>query len=79
MNYLNNLLCHFSKAHSTQHALFRLIQSWKKEIDNSDLVGAILMDLSRAHEHLPDDRLIAKLEAYGLDKPKILSNVFGTR
>ena len=37
------------------------------------------MDLSRAHKHLPDDRLIAKLEAYGLDKPKILSNVFGTR
>ena len=37
------------------------------------------MDLSRAHKHLPDHRLIAKLEAYGLDKPKILSNVFGTR
>ena len=37
------------------------------------------MDLSRAHKHLPDDRLIAKVEAYGLDKPKILSNVFGTR
>ena len=33
LNYLNDLLCHFSKTHLTQHALFRLIQSWKKEID----------------------------------------------
>ena len=34
-NFLNQLLCGFRKAHSTQHALFRLIQSWQKQLDES--------------------------------------------
>ena len=29
-NYLNELLCGFCKAHSAQHDLCRLMQSWKK-------------------------------------------------
>ena len=32
-NFLNELLCGFSKAHSTQHALFKLLQAWQKELD----------------------------------------------
>ena len=32
-NILNQLLCGFCKAYSTQHALFRLIQPWQKELD----------------------------------------------
>ena len=28
-NFLNNILCGFRKAHSTQHALFKLLQSWQ--------------------------------------------------
>ena len=35
----------FCKAHSNQHALFKLIQSLKIEPDNSGLVRAILMRL----------------------------------
>ena len=31
-NILNQLLCGLRKARSTQHALFRLIQSWQKEL-----------------------------------------------
>ena len=31
--YLNNLLFDFRKAHSTQHALFKLLQAWQKELD----------------------------------------------
>ena len=27
-HFLNQLLCGFRKAHSTQHALFRLLQKW---------------------------------------------------
>ena len=27
-NFLNELLCGFRKAHSTQHALFKLIHKW---------------------------------------------------
>ena len=66
--FLNKILCGFCKAHSTQHALFRLLQAWQKEFDNSGNVGTVLMDLSKACDCIPHDLLIAKLEAYGLDK-----------
>ena len=33
--FLNKLLCGFRKAHSSQHALFKLLQRWQKELDNS--------------------------------------------
>ena len=70
-NFLNQLLCGFRKAHSTQHALFRLIQSWQKELDESGFVGTILMDLSKAYDCLPHDLMVAKLEAYGISKESL--------
>ena len=65
-NFLNELLCGFRKAHSTQHALFKLLQAWQKELDNSGL-----MDLSIAADCLPHDLLMAKLWAYGLDRSSL--------
>ena len=66
--YLNSLLCGFRKAHSSQHALFKLLQAWQEELDKSGFVGTILMDLSKAYESLPQHLLAAKFEAYGIDK-----------
>ena len=66
--YLNTLLCGFRKAHSTQHALFKLLQPWQEELDKSSFVGTILMDLSKAYDCLPHDLLVAKFEAYGINK-----------
>ena len=37
-HFLNHLLCGFRKAHSTQHALFRLLQKWQKELDSGGLL-----------------------------------------
>ena len=65
--FLNKLFCGFRKAHSTQHAPFRLLQKWQKELDSSGIVGTILMDLSKTYDCLPHDFIIVKLEAYGLD------------
>ena len=70
-NFLNELPCGFRKAHSTQHALFKLLQAWQKELDNAGFIGAILMDLPKAYDCLPHDLLIAKLGAYGLDRSSI--------
>ena len=70
-NYLSEVLCRFRKAYSTLYFLTRLIQSLEKGLDNSGLVGTILMDLSNACDGLPNDVLLAKLEAYGLDKPSL--------
>ena len=47
-NFLNELLCGFSKAHSTQHALFKWLQAWQKELDNSGFIETILMEKSKS-------------------------------
>ena len=65
--FLSKLLCGFRKAHSTQHAFFRLLKKLLRKLDSSGIVGTILMDLPKAYDCLPHDLIIAKLEAYGLD------------
>ena len=64
--FLSKLLCGFRKAHSTQHALFKLLKQWQKELENSGLVGTILMVLSEACDCLLHDLISSKFEAYGL-------------
>ena len=66
--FLNKILCGFRKTHSTQHALFKLLQSWQKELDYGGFVGTILMDLSKAYDCISLELLVAKLECYGLDE-----------
>ena len=57
----------YRKFHSTNHVLMKLIEDWKKHLDEGKFVGAILMDLSKAFDCVPHDLLIAKLHAYGFD------------
>ena len=41
--FLNSLFCGFRKTRSKQHALFRLLQAWQKELDQCRFVGTILV------------------------------------
>ena len=67
-SFLSSILCGFRKAQNTQHALFKLLHSRQKELDQKGFVGTILMDLSKAYDCIPHDLLIAKLKFYGIDK-----------
>ena len=44
-----------------------MTEAWRKCLDNNKVVGAILMDLSKASDCLPHDLLLAKVEAYSLE------------
>ena len=64
---LSDFLSAYRKNYSCQHVLQRMIEAWRKCLDDNKVVGAILMDLSKAFDCLPNDLLLAKLEAYSLD------------
>ena len=63
-HFLDKLLCGFCKAHSTQHALFRLLPQWLSDLDSGWFVTTILKDLSEAYYCLPYNPLIEKLVAF---------------
>ena len=58
----------FEKNHGTQNALIKMIELWKKALDENKNIGAILMDLSKAFDTLNHNLIIAKLNAYGFSK-----------
>ena len=74
--YLENIFLPFLSAYrenySTQNVLIRLVEEWKKYLDNNEVVGeeweGVLMDLSNAFDCIINDLLIAKLSASGFDK-----------
>ena len=61
--HLNNLLCVFRKALSSQPALFKLLHAWQKELDKYGLVRKILMDLFKLYESLPHNLFVCKIRS----------------
>ena len=74
--FLNKIQSVFLSAYrarySSQHVILMLIEGWSQCLDENKVAGAILMDLSKAFDCLPHDLLIAKLEAYGIEKQSLL-------
>ena len=67
-NFLSKYISAYRKNYSCQHVLIRLLEEWKYNLDNNNLVGSVLMDLSKAFDCIPHDLLIAKMEAYGFER-----------
>ena len=63
--FLVHYLCGFRKGFNRQHALLRLMDTCKNSLNKKGVVGALLMDLSKAFYCIDHELLIAKLSAYG--------------
>ena len=63
----SKLLTGFPKNHNTQHALLKMIETWKAKLNTGCKIGALIMDLSKAFYTLNHDLLITRLQAYGFD------------
>ena len=59
--------CGFRKGCSVINALLPVIEKWRKSFGTGGAFGALLTDLSKAFDCLPNELLITKLHAYGVD------------
>ena len=71
-NKLSGFVVAYRQAYETQHVLIGLMEEWRSHLDNNFLVGAILMNLSKAFHCIPHDLLIAKLHAYRFDEDALV-------
>ena len=60
--------CRFHKAFNTQNVLPHIEEKMLLARDIKEVFGAILTDLSKSFNRIIQDRLIAKLHAYGFDR-----------
>ena len=65
--FLSKYQCGFRKGYNAQHCLLAMIEKWKKAVDNGNVFGALLTELSKAFDCLPHDLIIAKLNSYGFN------------
>ena len=56
---LTRLLCGYRQVLSTQHALLKLIESWRQSLDSRGYSRAVVMDLSKALDTINHELLIA--------------------
>ena len=64
--FLLDFISAYRKGYSTNHVLIRPIENWKTTLYKNLFTGAVLMDLPKAFDFIPNDLLIAKPHAYGL-------------
>ena len=50
--HISNLNSAYRKNYSSQHVFLRLLEEWRKYLDNNYVVGVVLMDLFKASDSL---------------------------
>lgn len=72
-NGLNTRFQHaYRRDYSTCSALTEMTDDWFKEMDNSMMTGAVLLDFSAAFDVIDHDFLFGKLKCYGFSPTAIL-------
>ena len=67
----NKQQCGFCKDYNTQQCLQKMLEKWKRSVDEGKFFGALLTDLSKAFDCLDHELLIAKVSAYGFRLPAL--------
>ena len=62
--YFSPLISANRTSHNSQHVIIRLLEEWRKELDDNFVLSALLTDLSKAFQCIPHDLLIAKRAMY---------------
>ena len=70
--YFSPFMSAYRTNYISQHVIIRLLEEWRKKLDDNFVVGAVLTDLSKAFDYIPHDLLIAKLAAYGLSEEPLM-------
>ena len=69
--HFHPFLSAFRPGYGCHTTLLKILEDWKRALDDNKFVAAVLMDLSKAFDCLPHDLLLLKLEAYGLSKSSL--------
>ena len=64
-NKFSSYLFGFRKNHNELYSLFKMIEYWKKQLDNGGKVGIIYLDLSKAFDIINYSLVLTNLRVYG--------------
>ena len=67
----NKQQCGFRKGYNTQQCLLKMLEKWKRSVDEGKVFGTLLKDLSKAFDFLDHELLIAKRNACGFSLPAL--------
>ena len=61
----------FRSGYSCQSLLLKMTEDWRKSLDKNDVIGALMIDLSKAFDNINHEKVCMKLSEYGFSDSAI--------